>query len=606
MTSQVMRPPPRCTSKRIPASVVCLRQKKGNHQGSASRNSRRVGLLLVFKLLLFVLGFGAGRFRRDGLRGRDRAHPLARDGPHFLLHVETAFLHTLQYNSRHVHGGGLCLAALLADPPVEKARELLEKAATTAGAAQPEMHAVTMMYLGGAWRKLDKKQAVAYLRQAFTAAAALPEGDGPPKLQAEVIKAAARMDLQEACDLLRAMNASEARNAAADSVVDALIGERDFDKAVEVLALTPGNAAYPFGAALRLFEALPKDDSRRVIVFGNAASAYRRSPGDGFRTFLAKHWKEVPREMAQAALAPVVNAIRDRDDEPGAGESLETPKGTLKLGSRKSMELFDLLPVLRALDPARAKEVLAQHADLRAAAQLYPEGRQSIDMSGVLRSEQRKDGAGSSFQESDFGAMPPLSLFAGNDLAKMQDSVRVFTAAAKKASEAWAVFEKDRSRALSLADDVAVPAVRADLLLRFAGKMPELLPKCASVIAEMPYAGDRIMPLLSVAELEHKRKNEKAAWDALESAMAGIAEVYRSDTDADLPNRAPRVFWPSTLGCRRVVWQAAKLFGARTEALFAELPADLLMLAQIELAGTLLGGSDFDAEHGSFSFQVVH
>ena len=501
---------------------------------------------------------------------------------------------------------GLCMAALLAAGPAEKARELLEKAAITAGAAQPEMHAVTMMYFGGAWRKLDKKQAVGYLRQAFTAAGALPEGDAGPKLQAEVIKTAARVDLNEACGLLRGMNASEARNSAADNVVDALIGERDFDKAVEVLALTPANAGYPFEAALRLFEALPKDDSRRVIVFGNAASAYRRAPGDGFRTLLAKHWQEVPREMAQAALAPVVNAIRDREDDADTGESLETPKGTLKLGSRKSMELFELLPVLRALDPARAKEVLAQRADLRAAAELYPEGRHAIGSDGVLRTEQRKDGAGSSFQSSDFEVLPPLSMIAGNDLAKMQEGIRAFMEAVEKAEEALAVFEKDRSRALSLAGDIAVPVVRAELLLRFAGEMPELLAKCASVIAEMPEAGDRVMPLLTLAELEHKRKNEEAAWEALERALAGVGEAYRSDTNADLPNRAPRVFWPSTLGCRRVVWQAAKLFGTRTEALFAELPGDLLMLAQIELASTLLGGSDFDAEHGSFSFQVTH
>jgi hypothetical protein len=501
---------------------------------------------------------------------------------------------------------GLCMAALLAAEPAEKARELLEKASATAGTAQPEMHAVTMMYLGGAWLKLDRKQAVGYLRQAFAAAAALPEGDAGPRLQTEVIKAAARVDLNVACDLLRGMDASETRHEAAGHATDALIAAKDFDQAVEVLALTPSGAGYPFNAALRLFEALPKDDSRRTIVFGNAASAYRRSPGDGFRTFLAKHWKEVPREMAQAALAPVVNAIRDREDEGDAGESLETAKGTVKLGSRKSMELFDLLPVLRALDPARAKEVLEQRADLRAAAGLYPDGRQSIDMSGVVRSEQRKNGAGTSFQSSDFDAIPPLSLFQGSDLAKMQEGMRAFTAAAKQAAEALAVFEKDRSRALSLAGDITVPAVRAELLLRFAGTMPELLPKCASMIAEIPHEGDRIAPLLSLAELEHKRKNESAAWEAFERAMDDLGATYGSDTDARLPNRAPRVFWPSTLGCRRVVWQAAKLFGAKTETLFARLPADLLMLAQIELAATLLGGSDFDAEHGSFSFQVVH
>lgn len=503
----------------------------------------------------------------------------------------------------------LWLTALLAAQPAPEARELLEKAAITAAAAQPEMHALAMMYLGGAWQKLDKKQSAGCLRQAFAAAGALPDAGRAARIQAEIVKSAARVDVQEACELLRAMPGTdrpEARTEAAERVVEELIARRDFDKAVEVLALTPASAAYPFDAALRLFKALPKDDSRRVIVFGNAATAYRRAPGDAFRTMLAKHWKAVPREMAQTALAAVVNDIRGREEEPGTGESIETPKGTLKLGSRKAMDLFDLLPVLRALDPIRAKELLEQYPDLGAAAKLYPDGRQSVGH--AMQTVQRPNQTSSSYSSDEFDAMPSISMFDGNDFAKMQEGIRAFTAAVRKAGEAWAAFEKDRPRALSLADEVAVPTIRAELYLRFARAMEsgEFHSKCDTLISDIPDARDRIAPLLSLAELEHKRKNGKGAWDALERAMAGVLEAYRSDTDGEHPNRAPRVFWPSTLGCRGVVWQAAKLFSARTEALFAGLPADLLLLAQIELAATLLGDSDFDAEHRSFSMLVEH
>src|SRR5262249_26833334 len=155
---------------------------------------------------------------------------------------------------------------------------------------------------------------------------------------------------------------------------------------------------------------------------------------------LARHWKDVPREIAQSALGTVVNTILSREDEPDAGESLETAKGTVKLAGRRSMELFDLLGVIRALDPGRWKILEDQYADLRAAAQKFPEGRQSVDSAGTLRSVANKSGGSSNFSDtgdSGFEVMPPLSMFDSVDEKNMQDTIRAFLEAQKKAQEAW-------------------------------------------------------------------------------------------------------------------------------------------------------------------------
>jgi len=503
----------------------------------------------------------------------------------------------------------------------KKARELLDKVEVTLGGADPEVHVIALIQLSGAWTPLDEKRAIGYLQQAFASASALPENDrhARSKMQAEVVKAAVLVNLPEASQILRGMPATpgvDARLQAADAVAGALIDKKEFDQAMESLALTPEDADYPFAAAQRLFEDLPKDDSRRLIVFGNASTAYRHRPGDAFRTFLAKHWNEVPREMAQTALGAVVNEIRGREDEPGTGESLETAKGTVKLGSRKSMDLFDLLGVIRALDPVRYKLVLEEYADLREAVQRFPDGRQSVDSSGTMRSVAQKNSFNSSYSDSDSGfeAMPPISMFAGSDQATLQDDIRTYATAQKKAGEALAAFKKDHNRGLSLADDVSVLSLRAELLIKFATEMKKdaagarnMLSRAQNLIADIPYPGDRMAPSISVAELEHDLKNDGAAWHALEQAVTGLIAIYRDDTKADDPNVALREFWPSTLSARGLMWKAAKLFDTRAEDLLASIPGpDLLLIAQIELARAWLGASMFDAEHGSFSWQVLH
>jgi hypothetical protein len=501
----------------------------------------------------------------------------------------------------------------------QKARELLEKIDTTLGAVEPEVSVVVLNQLAGAWKPFDPKHAVACLQQAFAGASALPEDEdrhARSKMQAEIIKSAVLVDLAEACQLLRTMPAAESREAAADAVISALLDKKEYDTAMETLALTPPDADYPYAGSQRLFEELPKDDSRRLLVFGNAAAAYCRRPGDDFRPFLGKHWREVPRETAQTALASVLRVVLDAEDEPASGESLETSKGTVKLAGRKSMQLFDLLDAIRALDPVRYKLLLEQYADLSAAAKLFPDGRQSVDMSGTFHTVAQKNSGGSSWNSnynSDFDLMPPLSMF---DVApeKLQDTMRDYVAAQKKAGEAFAAFQKDHIAGLNLADNVSEPYMHASLLLQFAEEVKKdhaaaasLLSKAQSLISDIPNEGDRLGPSISVAELQHELNNDKAAWEAMEHGAAGLVASYKSDTNSDRPNRALREFWPSTLGCRYLMYSAEKIFGTRVEDLLPSLTGpDLVLMAQVELARALMGASIFASEHATASFQVLH
>jgi hypothetical protein len=501
-----------------------------------------------------------------------------------------------------------CFSALPAQTAADtekktKAREFLEKSALAAGAATTsEVSAIATIHMGRAWRKLDKVRASLYLQEGFTAADALSDENLRDRLQVKAVQILAEVNPGAATNLLRAMPPSDRRAEAVAKVVETLLANKDIDHAIETVTLSSDGPSYPYQAALSIFEKLPDGDGRRTIVFGNALSAYRRREDPAFFELIVKHWKSVPRELAQSAASAAVSGIKARSEEPGNGESLETPNGNVKLGSRKSVDLFGLLPALRELDPAAAKELLTQFADVRAAIAQYPGGRDAARAEATLTSHQEHTGAGTSAGSNLSGAgmddaMPPFSVFAG-DYSNGQDVLREFGAAQRKAVEALEAFKKGESGALSLADDIKMPTVKGALWLEFAKEGADkdpadaarYLDKGEAVTAEIEHPANRMTLLGSIAKVQHKLKRDKEAWTTLEHAIEAVAAMYVLDTKADRPNRAPRDAWPSIQGCRMTVWEATEMFGVRAEALLVGIKdADLALLAQIELAAALLG-----------------
>jgi hypothetical protein len=483
-----------------------------------------------------------------------------------------------------------------------KAREILEKSALAAGAANsPEVSAMATIHMGRAWRKLDRVRAARYLQEGFTTAGALSDQNLRDRLQVKAVEVLAEVNPAAANSLLRAMPPSDRRAEAVAKVVETLLAKKDIDAASETVTLSSDGPGYPYQAALSIFEKLPEGDGRRTIVFGNALAAYRRHEDPAFFELIVKHWKSVPRELAQAAASAAVSSIKARTEEPGNGESIETPNGIVNLGSRKSVDLFGLLPALRELDPAAAKELLAQFADIRAAIAQYPGGREAARAEATLTSHQEHTAsgtsAGSNASGSGMDAMPPFSVFAG-DFSNGQNVLREFTAAQRKAAEALEAFKKGDPSAPSLAGDIKMPTVKAALWLEFAEECAEkdpasstgYLEKGEAVTAEIEHPANRITLLASIAKVQRKVKRDKEAWSTLEHAIEAVAAMYDLDTKADRPNRAPREAWPSIQGSRMILWEAADLFGVRAEALLAGIKdADLALLAQIELAAALLG-----------------
>jgi hypothetical protein len=77
---------------------------------------------------------------------------------------------------------------------------------------------------------------------------------------------------------------------------------------------------------------------------------------------------------------------------------------------------------------------------------------------------------------------------------------------------------------------------------------------------------------------------------AVQHLLAEARHLYTEDTNADEPNLAPRVFWPSCHAYKTAMYCAGKSLGMDAESLLAEIPdSDLALLASIELAAAVLG-----------------
>ena len=476
--------------------------------------------------------------------------------------------------------------------PRDKARQLLDSAAKMVTSAQPQVQVAALIHLGENYHLLDRKKALEYLEQAFAAAADLPSGGGEDQrgdMQAKVISSMAAVSLDKAMDLLPQLTAagapsgpgqSDPRLGPTEKIVRLLLDKKDFARAIEVVETIGSTGEYPFRAAQLIFDKLPAEDPRRVQVFGDATTAFVGRTYGPFADFLSRHWQEAPRPVAEAALKAVLNSILDKKDDSFMQTNISSAKGTVTLNSRQDIELFNVMHVLRALDPKRADELIETRADLRSAVERFPQGIAS--MSG--------------------GENESLSIATvhGSTRPSQRESAeeRLRAIAESRAAEAQAELKQDPQRALSLVRGIPVLSMQAQVLGSIASSVSEKDPSTAKsvldqtmqLLEEIKDPRERIPVWEIVAEAAHRAKEEQRAWEAIDRGLSDAAALYKRDADVEASNEALREYWPSTQAYRRIVWMAAKLFGADAEPLLAKITdPDLALLARIEMARSLLG-----------------
>jgi len=481
--------------------------------------------------------------------------------------------------------------------PKKKAAVLLDNAGQAVGAARPEVQVFGLLHLAENYETIDKKKSLEYYHQAFDTASSIPadsERNQRGRLQSEIVRSLAAINIDDAMAMSRQMEPStknDYRVSAAQSIVQVLIQKKRLDDALEIVQSFGTFGDYPYRSAASIFKALPADDPRRNTLFSSAMAAYGSHPRGDFPDLLTKVWREIPQSLAQSAVTTLVSGILDRkDDDSHFIGSISSVKGTANFSTRKDYDLFNLMSILRTVDPKRADEILETHPDLKTALKQFPEGTESMldgDKGNINSSTSSGSGRANPQQEAE---------------------QRLRGLARTRAQQALDALKEDPDKALSIAKTIPVASFQADVLGKIASSVGEkdpgsakgLLGQCISMLDDIKDPSDRVSTWTIVAEAAHKISDDKLSWQAIDRAMADATALYKLDADEDSPNKALREYWPSTQGYRRIVITAVKLFGVDAEPLLLRITdPDLALLARVEMAQALL-----ERPHDSWSVSV--
>lgn len=472
--------------------------------------------------------------------------------------------------------------------PQEKAREILEKSLDTVAGAQPQVQVAGLLHLGELYTEFDKKRANEIFRQAFAAAGSLPDENGRNDrdyMMSQVASVAAENDIELGMELLGQMGSPlsgkrDGRVEVINQITRKLIQQKRIDRAGELIVSLGTEGEFAYGAAGSVIKSLPEGDPSKNQLFAAATTAYSTRPSGPFTQFVSEYWQQVPQPLAEAAVTAILNAVLDtkKKDDESFTQTLSTGKGSVSFTSRQNAELFNVLHVVRAVNPKKADELLETRMELREAVTRFPQGRESMK------------------SDSDGGISQSTTTGSGRD-PQQESQMRLQALANTRMQEALNTMKDGPDKALAIVKQIPLDGIRAQALSLIANQIAEkdpstgkaVLTQCVNLLDEIKQPSATIDAYINVAEAAHKIHDEERARLALDRAITGATELYKRDVNAERPNTAPREYWPSTQSFRRIVYRAIFMYGIDGEYVLPTITdPDLHLLASIEMARSLL------------------
>jgi hypothetical protein len=169
-------------------------------------------------------------------------------------------------------------------------------------------------------------------------------------------------------------------------IVQTMLAHGHVEAAFHYVAGHGDPGSFPFfsvgGVLQHLDPRSPESAHRRLSLLRHALEMWRECPPgphfhgrDQFVQLFARHWTEFPADEASAVAHMVVErAVSEPDAAITAGYMNE-----VRFSSTRQNTLFQILHVLRRLDPALAQSLLDSHDQLAAAARRYPNGLETMN-----------------------------------------------------------------------------------------------------------------------------------------------------------------------------------------------------------------------------------
>jgi hypothetical protein len=193
-----------------------------------------------------------------------------------------------------------------------------------------------------------------------------------------------------------------------ESLVNIMLQHGHIDAAFDYVIQCDVPFSFPFGYAGNLMQKL--DDQRRVTLLRRAFDVWRADQDDelmrkqgilkedqrlglhrrphfpwSFIRLFQWHWEILPSEEVLTIVREIVRIVMEQPDSEltSAGYGQE-----VQFTSCRAYVLFEVLHILRHLDPPLAESLIANHEQLAAAVRRFPNGIETIHQEGEERRKQ--------------------------------------------------------------------------------------------------------------------------------------------------------------------------------------------------------------------------
>lgn len=465
------------------------------------------------------------------------------------------------------------------------AESLLDRAYGLTKQTSDAEKAYILSRLSEASSKSSPQKSKEWANETFSVTANLPNDMQRSQVEIAALQSLAENDADHALELMSKLETPQGRDGQpvpdVRSGVATMLFQRYWQKkgvdgidTLTAAARQMGEAgSYPYMAiGLLIRQVKRKDSDKSAALLQEALSYFNRrqtsgSGNDQFAMFLRQNREDIPAPLLKDLLEKLVNQALATKDDASTQMVLQTESGqSAKLNSAASILLFQLMPMIRNIDPDWAKKLETDYQELRAAADFARSGEQRMM---VTR------GVGGN------GGAPPRA---------MMEEMR--------AMEIDELSTSDPQRALKMNAELTDPSVRAASGARLAASISksnpeqaaELLKKAKEAIAEAKDPADKLRILVGLAQAQAAMNDKVAFETSLQSGFTLGEDLFRKGLDKN--PTAPVFSQPGFDAMSRLTMSSVRMDYATTMARIDAIRSPLLQALMLITAAE---GLDPDA-----------
>jgi hypothetical protein len=385
----------------------------------------------------------------------------------------------------------------------------------------------------------------------------------------------------------------EVRSAIEGLLFRADVKKRDFDSAMSRVSLLGHSKGFPFNSATELMLALPDERTNdRKSVFFAGLQSYREFPNinedgtprhDDMATFILRFWKQMPQDVIGDAADLILKNAQATEKKGRINLTLKNYNGEVNLDSAYKMRLFELLPILRELRPAKARE-LERDQSLNDALNKFPNGLQSFEPAYANASPEMLNSMSITYSSD------PASRAQDDREEKLLESIL-----RKADSDLSGALLEAYMLSTTRDDQGSSPRVKGlEGIIRKAWKKdPTVARSALKQDLEAIKQLDRInrfghyLDALAIYDAMGEKTDAARVLDKISSLAS---ELYPSDSGGHNPNLAIKLEWPSTTMWRAVAVLDTEMAPTVEPDIMERIQDDEILLSlQIAVANDLLG-----------------